>query len=291
MTFKEKLASGKFILTSEVGPPKGISLDKVLEEIAPLKNRVDAINVTDLQSSIMRMGSLAASVILKKHGFETILQMTCRDRNRLALQSDALSAAALGFENILALTGDHPALGDHPQAKSVFDLDSIQLIGALKTLELGLDMNSHKLVGPFPKFCVGAVVNPGADPLEPELIKMEKKLEAGAEFFQTQAVFDVGIFENFLKHCRSFKCKILAGVVLLRSEKMARYMNDHVPGVSVPEEIIVQMASATDKKAKSIEIGIKLIEQLKPMCNGIHLMPIGSYGFLEPVLDAIGVQR
>lgn len=291
MTFKEKLASGKFIITSEVGPPKGISLDKILEEISSLKNRVDALNVTDLQSSIMRMGSLAASVILKKHGFETILQMTCRDRNRLALQSDALSAAALGMENVLALTGDHPSLGDHPQAKSVFDLDSIQLIGALRSLEQGLDMNNHKLVGPLPKFCIGAVVNPGADPLEPELIKMEKKCDAGAEFFQTQAVFDVGIFENFLEKSRHLKRKIFAGIVLLKSEKMARYMNDHVPGVSVPEEIIVQMASATDKKAKSIEIGVELIERLKPMCDGIHLMPIGSYGFLGPVLDAIGVKK
>lgn len=289
MTFREKLASGKFILTSEVGPPKGISLEKVLEEIAPLRGRVDAINVTDLQSSVMRMGSLAASVILRKQGFETILQMTCRDRNRLALQSDALSAAALGMENILALTGDHPALGDHPQAKPVFDLDSVQLIAALKTLEKGADLSGHKLVGPLPRYCVGAVVNPGADPLEPELIKMEKKIEAGAEFFQTQAVFDVGVFEAFLKEARRFPCKIIAGIVLLRSEKMALYMNEHVPGVSVPEEIIAQMAACADKKAKSIEIGVRLIEQLKPACDGVHLMPIGSYGFVPPVLDALGV--
>jgi 5,10-methylenetetrahydrofolate reductase len=287
MTFKEKLRSGKFIITSEVGPPKGISLDKILEEIGPIKDRVDALNVTDLQSSVMRMGSLAASVILKKHGFEPVFQMTCRDRNRLALQSDALSAAAFGIENILALTGDHPSAGDHPQAKPVFDLDSVQLIEVLRTLEKGIDANGNKLVGQAPKFCVGAVVNPGADPLEPEIIKMEKKLEAGAEFFQTQAVFDIKVFEAFLKSCAYLKARIFAGIVLLKSEKMARYMNDNVPGVSVPQEIIEEMAQTQDKKAKCIEISVRLIKELKGMCGGIHIMPIGLYSAVPPILDAI----
>ncbi|MBI5873910.1 MAG: methylenetetrahydrofolate reductase [Candidatus Omnitrophica bacterium] len=287
MTFKEKLRLDKFIITSEVGPPKGISLDKILEEIGPIKDRIDAVNVTDLQSSVMRMGSFAASIILKKHGFEPIFQMACRDRNRLALQSDALSAAAFGIENILALTGDHPSLGDHPQAKPVFDLDSVQLIEALRTLEKGVDSNGNKLVGQAPKFCVGAVVNPGADPLEPEIIKMEKKLEAGAEFFQTQAVFDIKVFEAFLKSCAYLKAKVFAGIVLLKSEKMARYMNDNVPGVSVPEEIVKEMAGAQDKKAKCIEISVRLIKELKGMCGGIHIMPIGFYSAVGPILDAI----
>ncbi len=287
MTFKEKLISGKFILTSEVGPPKGISLDPILEEIAPIKTRVDAINVTDLQSSVLRMSSLGASIILKRNGFEPILQMTCRDRNRLALQSDLLTAAAYGIENILALTGDHTSLGDHPQAKAVFDLDSVQLIEVIHKLKGGMDMNDNKLTGGAPKFCIGAVVNPGADPLEPELIKMEKKMEAGAEFFQTQAVYDIRLFENFLNATKHLKTKILAGIVLLKSEKMAHYMNENVPGVIVPEAIIHEMAEAQDKKKKCIEISVRLIKELKNMCNGIHLMPIGWYGVVPPILDAI----
>ncbi len=287
MTFKEKLLSGKSIITSEVGPPKGISLDKILEEVLPIKGRVDAINVTDLQSSVMRMSSLAASVLLKGRGFEPIYQMTCRDRNRLALQSDALSAVALGVNNILALTGDHPSLGDHPQAKPVFDLDSVQLIGVLRSLEKGVDLGGNKLAGSNPEFCVGAVVNPGADPLEPEIIKMEKKIEAGAEFFQTQAVFDVRIFENFLKSTAHLKTKIIAGVVLLKSEKMAHYMNDNVPGVIVPQDLINQMAQACDKKAKCIEISVGLIKELRNICCGVHIMPIGWHSIVPEILDSI----
>ena len=287
MRFREKLASHKFIITAEIAPPKGISLNKTLEEIEPVRGRVDAVNVTDLQSSVMRMSSLAASILLKERGFEPILQMTCRDRNRLALQSDALSAAAFGIENILALTGDHPSLGDHPEAKPVFDIDAVQLIDILRTLEKGVDMNSNKLLGELPKFCIGGVVNPGADPLEPEIIKMEKKCDAGALFFQTQAVYDLQLFENFLKESRHIKTKILAGIVFLKSEKMANYMNENVPGVVVPRNIIDEMASARDKKSKSVEISVRLIKELKNMCSGVHLMPIGWNSVLSSVLDSI----
>ncbi|MEK7849985.1 MAG: methylenetetrahydrofolate reductase [Candidatus Omnitrophota bacterium] len=287
MTFKEKLSSDAKILTTEIGPPKGISLDKILSEIEPLKNRVDAVNATDMQSSVMRMSSFAACVLLKQHGFEPILQVTCRDRNRLALQSDILSAAALDIRNILALTGDHPTLGDHPEAKPVFDLDSVQLLDVLRRLQTGEDMNANKLSGPVPKFCVGAVVNPGADPLEPEIIKMEKKLEAGAEFFQTQAVYDTKVFEKFLDAAKHLKTNILAGIVLLKSERMAQYMNENVPGVFVPESIIDEMRQVPDKKAKCIEIASRLIIELRSMCRGVHIMPIGWYGVVPAVLDAI----
>jgi methylenetetrahydrofolate reductase (NADPH) len=287
MTFKEKLKSSKFVITSEIGPPKGISLAKILDEIAPLKARVDAINITDLQSSNLRMSSLAAAIILKREGFEPILQMTCRDRNRLALQSDALSAATFGVENILALTGDHPSLGDHPESMPVYDLDVVQFIQALAKLRSGFDMNENKLSGAAPNYCIGAVINPGADPLEPEIIKMEKKVEAGAEFFQTQAVFDTRTFENFLKSSKHIKTKILAGIVPLKSEKMARYLNENVPGLIVPEAIIGEIAKEGDKKAKSIEMSIRLIKELKNMCDGIHLMPIGWHDVLLPIMDAI----
>ncbi len=286
MTLREKLESNKFVVTSEIGPPKGIDIKKLLEDAELIRNRVDAINVTDLQSSVMRLGSLAVSSLLRHHGFEPIYQLTCRDRNRLALQSDLLSAATLGIENVLVLTGDHPAAGDHPEAKPVFDLDSVQLLQVAKSLESGTDMKGNKLIGQPPKFYLGAAVNPGADPLEPQIIKMEKKIEAGADFFQTQAVFDLKIFEEFLKRTKHLKVKILAGIVLLKSAGMAKYMNDNVAGVSVPDNLIKEMEDAQDKSAASVEIASRLIKELKPMCNGVHIMPIGWDKIVPRVLDA-----
>ncbi|MBI5145422.1 MAG: methylenetetrahydrofolate reductase [Candidatus Omnitrophica bacterium] len=286
MTFKEKIQTGKFLVTSEIGPPKGIETAHLLEDAELIRGRVDAINVTDLQSSVMRLGSLAVCSLLKQKGFEPIFQLTCRDRNRLALQSDLLSASALGIENVLILTGDHPNLGDHPEAKPVFDLDSVQLLQVARTLESGLDMKGNKLEGAFPKFCLGAVVNPGADPIEPQIIKMEKKIEAGAEFFQTQAVYDIKIFQNFLSKTKHLKTTILAGIVLLKSAGMARYMNKNVAGVFVPDNLIKEMEETKDKAIKSIEIAAGLIKELKPMCQGIHIMPIGWDKKVSLVLDA-----
>jgi len=289
MIFKEKLQSGKFMVTSEIGPPKGIEVKQLLEDVELIHSHVDAINVTDLQSSVMRLGSLAVCSLLKQRGFEPIYQLTCRDRNRLALQSDILSAAALGIENLLILTGDHPALGDHPEAKPVFDLDSVQLLQVVKKLQEGSDMKGNKLIGRAPKFCMGAVVNPGADPLEPQILKMEKKISAGAEFFQTQAVYDVKIFENFLSKAKHLKTKIIAGVVLLKSAGMARYMNENVAGVFVPDNLIKEMEEAKDKTAQSVEIASGLIKELRPMCNGIHIMPIGWNKVVPLVLEASGL--
>jgi len=289
MSFKEKIQSKKFLVTSEIGPPKGIETAKILEDAELIRSRVDAINVTDLQSSVMRLGSLAVCALLKQKGFEPIFQLTCRDRNRLALQSDLLSAAALGIENILILTGDHPSLGDHPEAKPVFDLDSAQLLGVARDLEKGLDMKQNKLEGALPKFCVGAVVNPGADPLEPQIIKMEKKIAAGAEFFQTQAVYDIKVFEHFLSKVGHLETTILAGIVLLKSAGMARYMNNNVAGVTVPDELIREMEGAKDKVAKSVEIAARLIKDLRPLCQGVHIMPIGWDRKVPLVLDAAGL--
>ena len=289
MNFKEKIQAGKFILTSEVGPPKGIESGRILEDAELVRGRVDAINVTDLQSSVMRLGSLVVSIRLKEKGFEPVFQVTCRDRNRLALQSDILSAANFGIENILALTGDHPKLGDHPQAKAVFDIDSVQLIQVIRRLEQGLDMAGKKLEGVLPKFCVGAVVNPGSDPLEPQIMKMEKKIDAGAEFFQTQAVYDLKTFETFLSKTRHLKTTIIAGIVLLKSAGMAKYMNENVAGISVPDNLIKEMQETKDKQATSIEIAARLIKELKPICQGIHIMPIGWDKLVPKVLDAAGL--
>ena len=289
MTFKEKLQSGKFMLTSEIGPPKGIETATLLEDAELIRGRVDGINVTDLQSSVMRLGSLVVCSLLKQKGFEPVFQVTCRDRNRLALQSDLLSAAALGIENVLILTGDHPTLGDHPEAKPVFDLDSVQLLQVAKKLQDGFDMKGNKLIGAAPKFCLGAVVNPGADPLEPQIMKMEKKIDAGAEFFQTQAVYDIKLFENFLSKIKHLKVPILAGIVLLKSAGMAKYMNKNVAGVFVPDNLIKEMEETKDKVAQSVEIASRLIKELKPMCQGIHVMPIGWDKVVPKVLDAAGM--
>jgi 5,10-methylenetetrahydrofolate reductase len=232
---------------------------------------------------------LAVCSLLKQKGLEPVFQVTCRDRNRLALQSDILSAAALGIENLLILTGDHTTMGDHPDAKPVFDLDSVQLLEVVRKLKQGVDMRGNKLEGARPKFCVGAVVNPGADPIEPQIIKMEKKIEAGAEFFQTQAVYDIKTFENFLDRTKHLKTTVLAGIVLLKSAGMARYMNKNVAGVSVPDELIKEMEGTKDKAAKSVEIASRLIKELKPMCQGIHIMPIGWDKKVPLVLEAAGL--
>jgi len=286
--FYEKIKSGKFIITSEIGPPKGIDIKEMFLDADLIKSRVDAVNVTDLQSSVLRLGSMAVCHLLKDRGIEPILQMTCRDRNRLALQSDLLSAAVLGIENVLVLTGDYPTLGDHPEAKPVFDLGSVELLDVIKGLNAGVDMKGNQLKG-VPKFCTGAVVNPGADPLEPEIIKMEKKIDAGALFFQTQAVYDIELFKRFLDAAKHLKTTILAGIVLLKSAGMAKYMNENIAGVFVPDTLIKEMDDATDKSAKSIEIASRLIKELKPLCQGIHIMPIGWVKKVPLVLDASGL--
>jgi len=242
-----------------------------------------------LQSSVMRLGSLAVCKMLVDKGFEPIFQVTCRDRNRLALQSDILSAAAFEIKNVLALTGDHVSMGDHPEAKPVFDLESVQLLEIIRTLESGKDMVGNDLQGQAPQFSKGAVVNPGADPLEPQIIKMEKKIEAGAEFFQTQAVYDVKQFEVFINKVKHLKVPIMAGIVLLKSAGMAKYMNKNVAGVNVPDEFIKEMQETKDKSATSIEIAARLIKELKPMCQGIHIMPIGWDKKVPLVLDTAGL--
>jgi 5,10-methylenetetrahydrofolate reductase len=277
----EKIKQKKFIVTSEIGPPKGTDIHEALEDAVLIKDMVDAINVTDLQSSVMRVGSLAICRLLKEKGIEPILQVTCRDRNRLALQSDLLSASVLGIENVLLLTGDHPTLGDHPEAKAVFDLDSVQMIQVARTLESGKDMKGNDLLG-SPKFCIGAVVNPGADPLEPEIIKMEKKIKSGAQFFQTQAVYDIEQFKNFLDSIKHLKTTILAGIVLLKSAGMAKYMNENVSGVHVPDNLIEEIKSAAkeDRPKKSVE----------PLCQGIHLMPLGWDKLVPQILASAGLK-
>jgi len=283
---KQALESGRFVTTGEIGPPKGVRLDKCLHDAEMLRNHVTAINVTDLQSAVLRIGSLAVSARLIERGLEPVYQLTCRDRNRLALQSDLLSAWALGIENVLCLTGDHPILGDHTEAKPVYDLDSVQLLKAASTLNQGHDMAGHELES-APSFFLGAVVTPAAEPVEPQIIKMKKKIEAGARFFQTQAVYEPEKFERFMNQVHGFEVPVIAGIVILKSAAMAKFMNSNVAGISVPESIIEEMEETAkeDRKKKAVEISARLIRQVKPFCQGVHIMPLGWDDLVPEVIN------
>ena len=287
---RDALQDSKFVVSGEIGPPKGVDIDKCLEDAEMLRNRVIAYNVTDLQSAVMRIGSLAISAKLVERGLEPVYQLTCRDRNRLALQSDLLSAWALGIQNVLCLTGDHPNLGDHVQAKPVYDLDSVNLLKVATTLNEGQDMTGHQLEGK-PDFFLGAVVTPGADPLEPQIIKMQKKIDAGARFFQTQAVFDPERFDTFMNQAQTFKVPIMAGVIVLKGPGMARFMNQNVAGVSVPDSLVAEMEEVKreDRKKKAVEIAARIIRQVKPLCQGVHIMALGWEESVPDIIQQAGL--
>jgi 5,10-methylenetetrahydrofolate reductase len=290
--FKEALNSGKFVITSEVAPPKGTNLEKMLHHIDILKDKVDAINVTDHQSSVMRFPSLGGCLAIKDRGGEAIMQMTCRDRNRLALEADLLFAYSRGIANVLCLTGDAVPVGDHKEARGVFDLDSLQLLMTVRQMMSGQDLGGNKLEGAV-EFCAGAIVTPEARPIEPQLIKFEKKVAAGAEFFQTQAIYDLENFTKFMAYARKFKIKILAGIVLLSSARMAKYMTENVPGIFVPQNLIDEL-SKVPKEAmltKGIEIAGRTIASLKKnaVCDGVHIMAIGREEVVPDILASAGL--
>ena len=290
--FKEALNSGKFVITSEVAPPKGTNLEKMLHHIDILKDKVDAINVTDHQSSVMRFPSLGGCLAIKERGGEPIMQMTCRDRNRMALEADLLFAYSRGVSNVLCLTGDAVTVGDHKEAKGVFDLDSLQLLMAVRQMMSGQDMGGNKLEGTV-EFCIGAIVTPEARPIEPQLIKFEKKVAAGADFFQTQAIYDLENFTRFMEYARKLNTKILAGIVLLSSARMAKYMTDNVPGIFVPQTLIDELSKVPKEQmlAKGIEIAGRTIATLKKndICNGVHIMAIGREEVVPDILAAAGL--
>jgi methylenetetrahydrofolate reductase (NADPH) len=291
-SFREVLKSDKFVVTSEIGPPKGTNIQKMLHHIDLLKDKVDALNVTDHQSSVMRFPSIGGCLAIKEQGGEPILQVTCRDRNRLALQAELLFAYTRGVRNVLCLTGDAVVVGDHKAAKGVFDLDSAQLLSTIRQMESGKDLGGNDLDGTV-EFCAGAIVAPEANPLEPQLIKFEKKIEAGAEFFQTQAIYDLDKFAKFMEYARQFPVKILAGIILLVSARMAKYMTDNVPGVSVPQNLIDELAAAPKGEAinKGIEIAGRMIAAIKKesICHGVHVMAIGKEEVVPDILKAAGL--
>jgi 5,10-methylenetetrahydrofolate reductase len=287
----ESIATGKFVVTAEVGPPKGTDVAHLLEMAEILRDHVDAVNVTDQQSSVMTLGSLPVCNLLLQHGIEPVFQITCRDRNRIALQSDLLSAAVMGVENVLCLTGDYVTLGDHPQAKPVFDLDSVSLLQTAAALQEGHDLAGKPLQG-TPTFFPGAVVSPCANPLGPQIAKMEKKVAAGAKFIQTQAVYNPTQFEAFVRQVEHLDVPILVGIILLKSAGMARFMTNNVAGVSVPDPLIDEIGSVPkpDRAAKSVEIAARLIREMKSMCQGVHVMTLGWERHVPQLLAEAGLQ-
>ncbi|MBM4452170.1 MAG: 5,10-methylenetetrahydrofolate reductase [Chloroflexi bacterium] len=286
---QEKLNSGQFVVTTEVGPPKGTDISEMIHHIDLLKDKVDAINVTDHQSSVMRFPSLGGCLIVKEHGGEPVLQVTCRDRNRMALQADLLFAYSRGIRNVLCLTGDSVDVGDHKEVKPVFDIDSVQLMKLIKTMESGTDAAGNELKG-APKFCIGASVHPEADVIEPQLVKFDKKVAAGAQFFQTQGIFDLASLRRFMQYASQFNAKILAGIIVLSSARMAKYMNDNVPGILVPQALIDELATAEKGKGlqKGIEIAVRFIKTIREekLCPGVHIMAVGNEGIVPTILEA-----
>ena len=319
MSLREALAAEGVVFTGEVGPPKGIDCEELWHEAEDFRGKVAAVNVTDIQSAVMRVSSLAVCIKLQEMGVEPVLQMVCRDRNRLALQADLLGAAIWGIENVLALTGDHIVLGDHPQGKPVHDLDSVLLLKCITGLMQGKDMGGNRLDGAWkkvklpppedgskpkkkfkfegpilekcPTFFAGAVVTPCADPLEPQIIKLEKKVEVGAKFIQTQAVYDTAQLEKFVKAASHIDVPILAGLVMLKNARMAQFMNENVAGVFVPDDVIKELEAAPkgDEQKVSADIAARLMREMKGMCKGFHLMPLGWSKAAVNAIDAAGL--
>ena len=292
MRITELFDNGQFVVTAEVGPPKGCHMGHVVEEAKEYLSGITAVNITDNQSSVMRMGSFPACVMLKQAGLTPILQLTCRDRNRIALQSELLGAAALGIDNILCLTGDHTKMGDHPGAKPVFDLDSVSLLHTVCQLEKGVDLAGNPLVGEAPKFAKGAVVSPCSDSIDAQLAKMERKVMAGAEYFQTQAVFDSEKFISFMEKAKQFGKPVQLGVIIPKSAGMAKFMNNNVAGVHVPQWMIDELA-ADKEKAKAgitgVELAAKVIKECRPYCQGLHIMALGWEAKVPELLKLAGI--
>ena len=292
MRISELFDNGQFVVTAEVGPPKGIHLEHLVEEATMYLKDLDAVNITDNQSSVMRTSTLATCVALKNAGLNPIYQATCRDRNRIALQSDLLGAAAMGIDNILCLTGDHTKMGDHPGAKPVFDLDSVSLLYTASQLEKGVDLAGNPLVGEPPKFAKGAVVSPISDSVDAQLAKMERKVMAGADYFQTQAVFEPEKFIAFMEKAKQFGKPVQLGVIIPKNAGMCKFMNRNVAGVHVPQDMIDALA-ADKERAKAgitgVEIAAKIIKECRPYCQGVHIMALGWEDKVPALMEMVGI--
>lgn len=287
-TFSESLKSGKFVVTTELNPPKGTDLRRLFNDADALSGMVDAFNLTDSPGANMSMAPIAVAHLMMDRGIEPILQVTGRDRNRIALEGEILAAAALGVTNVLCMSGDPPGRGDHPDAVGVFDLRAETLLEAVAAMNSGSDMYGNELRG-TPSIFAGAVANPGADDLDTELARMEEKVRMGASFFQTQAVYDAATFETFMETARGFGVPVLAGMIVLKSARMARFLDANLPGVSVPDSVIEEMGSADVPSETSIEITSRLIRDIRDMCDGTHIMAIGWESRIPEILERSGL--
>ncbi len=292
------LESGAFAVTAELGPPKSADPQVIIDKAAILKDHVDAVNITDNQTAIVRMSSAAAAKICIEQGLEPVMQMTCRDRNRLAIQADILGAAALGVKNLLCLTGDHQCFGNHPQALGVFDLDSITMIRMVKDMRDGpMFQNGEEITGPAPKLFIGAAANPYADPFPYRALRLAKKVDAGIGFVQTQIVFNVDKFEEFMHQCRelgvSERCRILAGVAPLKSAGMAKYMKNRVAGMDVPDKIVTRMSGAKDAQDEGIQVCVDIINRIREIegVAGVHIMAVEWETSVSEIVRRAGLKK
>ena len=288
--FEHQLGKKPFLVTMEVNPPKGTDLSEILSALERVRGRVDAINVTDGSGAIMRASSVAVAKAVLDAGVDPILQLTCRDRNSIALQGDLLGASILGIRNLLLLKGDDPKGGDHPHATPVFEIDSAGLMRVAKGLTEGHDMVGKDLVG-APHFCIGVAADPGAKDLEVETQKLKAKIDGGASFFQTQAVFETEKLRAFMDRAKPLGKPVLAGVLLVKSAKMARYMNEHVWGIHVPEPIIQRFEQAGDKRAECVAVTVELIQAVRKVTDGIHLYALGWEDLVPEILEKAGINQ
>ncbi len=285
-TLSDAIRLREFVVTAELSPRKGTIVSNFIKTVHALKDKVHAINITDNQRAVMRMSSLVASYLVLREGVDPVYQITCRDRNRLALQSDLLGASVLGIRNVLALTGDHPSAGDAPEAKPVFDLDATTLLQTIGKLNAGVDLNDHPLKGAT-SFFAGAALTPQTSPLEPVLLAMERKILAGAQFFQTQPVFDAGAFASFMEKIAAFQVPVMAGILLLHSAEQATSLNAHVPGINIPDALIKRLAASPDPHAEGVDIAAGLIGELKQSAQGVHIMTVGQEKDIHSILERI----
>jgi methylenetetrahydrofolate reductase (NADPH) len=286
-----KIHSQKFVVTSELTPPKGTDLSELLAKADALRSYVDAFNLTESHRARMATAPTPVARLLLERGIEPIVQMTARDRNRIAFQADLLGASVLGVHNFIFMGGDPPANGDHPEAKPVFDLHANQMLAAARGLCEGHDMAGHPLRG-APTMFLGATANPGAADLDTEMVNVYRKIDAGAEFLQTQAIYEPALLERFLEAVKPRKVAILAGIIPLKSAKMATWLNGNVPGIRVPEPLIAEMAAAADADAQihtGIEIAARTIRAVRNLCAGVHVMALGWESHVPGILESAGL--
>jgi 5,10-methylenetetrahydrofolate reductase len=292
-SLEQKIKDGRTVVTAELTPPKGTDLSDIFAKARIFQGCVDAINLTESARALMAIAPTAVAKLLLDQGVETIVQMTSRDRNRIAIQADLLGAAVLGLRNFVFMGGDPPKVGDHPDAKPVFDLTASQMLAAARDLALGRDMSGKALKG-TPQFLAGATVNPGAKDLEAEILNTRRKLEAGARFLQTQAIYDALSLQRFLDAVKPEGVAILAGIIPLKSAKMALWLNEKVPGIEVPVALIQELHAAGSAEAemeKGMEIAARLVREVTEICHGVHVMAIGAESHVPAILEKSGVRH